>query len=457
LSQMTDKFDVWPDGHSIDIEQLDITTYLSAPNHINTCNRHLGTVFRIFTGLSDKGWLGKNNASYISATHIRDKFVELFDPENEQTHRDEQGKLKIKEVVDWPVTAGLSRDKQRKRFFKWAKYFNDYHPDITEYTFQLKGYQPMRYQTKTYDDRVSRLSVFCQKERQFLESYCWSRQLPELFKPKDLLSVMEDKQAQEQAEKLLLGFEIENYTIRCTNSNELRALIPYVKRLLELFPQLGDNTNGVLTPQEIKNNVYQCVTNRYVEIFHQSPLDFKPDAMSLRDFLNSEERKVLHLRMVDGDTWTGLFKVYQVLEKTPSMTERLNEGHYTILKLDFLLLVNNLVNLNTLLQSTRTPHLLMMSCETNQLLRAETKLILRSLFSTLKQRQSVKMILTTQSEDDTVTSLQDIAKETLSDGFVTRDEQLTGSDLTPSSQQKLLQKRVEFQGARISLNKIMTA
>jgi hypothetical protein len=38
-----------------------------------------------------------------------------------------------------------------------------------------------------------------------------------------------------------------------------------------------------------------------------------------------------------------------------------------------------------------------------------------------------------QSEDDTVTFLQDIAKETLCIGFVTRDEQLTWGDLTPRS------------------------
>jgi hypothetical protein len=104
--------------------------------------------------------------------------------------------------------------------------------------------------------------VFCQQERQFLESYRLLRQLPAFFKPKELFSVMKDKQAQEQAEKLLQEFEIENDTIRCTNANELQALIPYVKRLLELFPQLGKNTKGVLTEEQIGNNVYQFVTKR---------------------------------------------------------------------------------------------------------------------------------------------------------------------------------------------------
>jgi hypothetical protein len=49
LSIMTDKLDVRLDGRSIDLEHLDITSYLSAPNLINTCNSHLGTVYCIFT------------------------------------------------------------------------------------------------------------------------------------------------------------------------------------------------------------------------------------------------------------------------------------------------------------------------------------------------------------------------------------------------------------------------
>ena len=72
--------------------------------------------------------------------------------------------------------------------------------------------------------------------------------------------------------------------------------------------------------------------------------------------------------MVDGDILTGLIKVYQVLEKTLSMTELLSEGHYTVLSLEHLLLVDGRFSLNTLLQSTTAPHLLMMSCETSQLL-----------------------------------------------------------------------------------------
>ena len=53
LSQTADKFDVGLHGISIDLQHLDITSYLSDSNSINKCNSHLGTVYRIFTDLSD--------------------------------------------------------------------------------------------------------------------------------------------------------------------------------------------------------------------------------------------------------------------------------------------------------------------------------------------------------------------------------------------------------------------
>jgi hypothetical protein len=253
-------------------------------------------------------------------------------------------------VVHWPVATGLSCGKEYKKFFKWAKHFNNYDPEVTDETFQLKGYHPIHYQTKTYDVGVRRLSIFCQQERQFLESYRFLRQLPEFFKPKELFSAMEDNKAQEQAEKLFQLFEIEKDRVHCTDASELQALIPYVKRLLELFPELKENTKGVLTQEQIGNNVYQFVTKRYVETLHKSPFHIKPYGWNLRNFLNSGEQKVLHLRVFDGDECTGLIKVYQVLEKTPYMTDRLSDDHYTILTLEHFLLVNRLVNLNKLLE-----------------------------------------------------------------------------------------------------------
>ena len=48
-------------------------------------------------------------------------------------------------------------------------------------------------------------------------------------------------------------------------------------------------------------------------------------------------------------------------------------------------------------------------------------------------------------------------REMFGNGFVTREERLTWSDLASSSQEKLLEKSVKFQGAKISVNEFMSA
>ena len=56
---MIDKFDVWLDGRSIVIEQLDTTSYLSATTRFNSRTKHEVTFYRILTDLSDIGWQQK--------------------------------------------------------------------------------------------------------------------------------------------------------------------------------------------------------------------------------------------------------------------------------------------------------------------------------------------------------------------------------------------------------------
>ena len=229
LLHVTNELDVRLHGRSIDIEHLDITSYLSAPNRINTCNSHLGTVFRIFLDLSDMGRLEKYTALYNLATHSLDKIVRAFDPETGQVYRDDRGQLKVRVVEVWPISAGLSGGEEYGRFFEWANHSNNYHPDNIN--------ESLPYRTKPYDERVNSFRIFSEEEREFLKCYRWLRQWPKFFKPKYLFSAMEDRWAQKETENKLQRFEIENDTIRCADASELQTLIPYVKRLLQLFPR----------------------------------------------------------------------------------------------------------------------------------------------------------------------------------------------------------------------------
>jgi hypothetical protein len=255
LSQMADKLDVRYKGRSIDLQQLDITSYLSAPNRINTCKSHVGTVYRIFTDLSDMDWRGKHTLKYNLATHRMDKIEQAFDPETGQVRKDDEGGLKIQEVVDWPVREDLRSGAELNDFFIWAKHLNNYHPEVKDISHDKlpKGYHPIRYQTKAYDGCTNSLSVFTEEEREFLENYGFLRDRSVTFDAKELFTSMRNDCAQIGAEVLLLNFKLDNETFCCPDASTLNILIPYVKRLVRLFPHIKQNAKDEVASSNVAN------------------------------------------------------------------------------------------------------------------------------------------------------------------------------------------------------------
>jgi len=404
------------------------------------------------------GWKEKHTPLYNLATHSMKKIKKAFDPETGQVHKDDRGRLKLLEVVDWPVSAGLTGGAELNDFFKWAEHLNNYHPEVKDISHDkvLKGYNSLRYQTKPYDERTKCLSVFSEDQWEFLERYRWLCQVKEFFKPEDLFCVMNNAEAENEADQKLQNFDIENERIRCPNTTTLHALIPYVKRLVGLFPQIKDEVKEQLSSAQIRNTVYQQLTQRYVKKTDQCGLEFNPGALGLRNFLTGDQQIWL-LQMVDGNSWTGLTKVYRILQNTSCTPNYYSDGHYTILKLKRLLRVNRMINFNALLASIETPHLLMIACGTNQPVNDEQRDMFKEMFSILKQKKNMKIILTTQSESDIADFIRQITAETLGEGFITTDGRLTWSELTDSSKRKMLEKSVFFQGRRVALNQLTSA
>ena len=301
-------------GRSIELKHLDITSYLSAPNLINTCNTHVGTVYRIFTDLSDMGFFGKHTALYNLATHSMDKIVEAFDPETGQVYKDDEGEPKIRQVVDWPVSAGLTGGAELNNFFEWAEHLNNYHPEIMgiSHSNVPKDYHPLRYQSEAYNESTKFLSSFTKDEREFLESYRWLRHMPDCFKPEDLFSVWNEAEAEKEAEQKLGNFEIGKENIRCPDGDTLHTLLPYVKRLVRLFPHIKENVKEKLSSVQIRNRVYQYETERYVAKITQNELQFNAGALGVTEFLISDQQ-TCQLRMINGDAWTGLTEVYRLI------------------------------------------------------------------------------------------------------------------------------------------------
>ena len=69
LEQMNPKHD------PVDIDQLDITNYLSSPNLVNACNPHVGTLYRVVFGSFPSSPL-----QHTLASHTISNFLSAFDP-----------------------------------------------------------------------------------------------------------------------------------------------------------------------------------------------------------------------------------------------------------------------------------------------------------------------------------------------------------------------------------------
>jgi hypothetical protein len=69
-------------------------------------------------------WMEKHTPFYNPATHKMDKIVQAFSPKTGKG-KDDKGEPKILEVVDWPVSAGLTGGAEMNDFFEWAENLNN--------------------------------------------------------------------------------------------------------------------------------------------------------------------------------------------------------------------------------------------------------------------------------------------------------------------------------------------
>jgi hypothetical protein len=153
---------------------------------------------------------------------------------------------------------------------------------------------------------------------------------------------------------------------------------------------------------------------------HESSRDFIPDDFDLRAFLEGD-KQIWQVRMIDGDAWTGIDKVYRVLQKTTCTPQYSSPGNFTLLKIEGFLTESRMKNLNALLISMEKPHLLMIECKNNQTVNDKLRDTFKELFSILKKKKTMKIILAMQSEGDTADCIQQIATEALVKRFITED------------------------------------
>ena len=165
IGEMLDK--IGAEHETLNVENLDILSYLSYPNIVNTCNHHVGTLYSIMPVLN------KNNFGYFSGNvqevHSMDNILAEF----------EEGHLpKRAYVTSWPV------GKQRQVF---EKFYQEIHQarddselvryelslDEDNYKAQFKSLYIGKYQTKTElsGEHIVPLRHFHTSMRQYLKQF----------------------------------------------------------------------------------------------------------------------------------------------------------------------------------------------------------------------------------------------------------------------------------------------
>jgi hypothetical protein len=94
-------------------------------------------------------------------------------------------------------------------------------------------------------------------------------------------------------------------------------------------------------------------------------------------------------------------------------------------------------------------------CEDKEQLDEETRDIIRTLFDTTKH--NIKIIFISPLGGSIFHILHNLIRRLSGNAFVRVFEELTWSDLTTSSQEKLLEKLVKFLGSKVSLNELVCA
>ncbi|KAI2800886.1 hypothetical protein BLOT_012461 [Blomia tropicalis] len=419
LQQLQREFDVRYDNvEKLPIDCLDITSYLSAPNRINTCNSHVGKIYRVFINFSNKSFFDLTNKFYILQTHSLENILETFDEE-----------------TDWPETSILKRDEYNE-FFEWATKLNNYHP--TQNDVKFKDYYPIRYQTKEFNKRQCSLNVFSQSEQQFLKQYQSVRQYSDFFN----LNKLFNKEHLETLNKLSIDESNRLVGINEGSIVELYNTISYIRQLLIKYPKTNEIHKTWLSKKIIVENLYKNNSYSYQNI-NKNWLKFKVCENienELLEFLNNPIQIVWKVNVTSGDTFCTLKQIYNTfLEKVKNC--KYTEEHCIVLDLKNILQTNCYIKMLDFVKLTKNYNqLLIIDYNPNQSDSNDDliKTFFTNLFEEIKSSKSYKIILCAKQDH----ILENILSTNLEIQYIkkTTDKGFTWNDLDIKSQNKLLNK-----------------
>ncbi|KAI2796149.1 hypothetical protein BLOT_016071 [Blomia tropicalis] len=452
LQQLQSDFDVRYDNvEKLPIDCLDITSYLSGPNLINTCNPHVGKIYRVFMNFFNKSFFDLKNNFYILQTHSLKNILETFDKDT-GLFKKENGKFKIQEIVDWPETSILNKGEYND-FFKWATEFNNYHPTYKNVKF--KDYYPIRYQTKEFNERQCSLNVFSQSDKQFLKQYQSVIQFSDFFNLNELF----DKEHLRILNKLYI--DESNHLVGIKNESivELYNTISYIRQLLIKSPEKSEILKTWLSDECIVEKLYKSVSNSYLDV-NKNWLKFKVCESiqnKLLEFLNNLNQIVWKVNVTSGDTFCTLKQIYNTfLEKVKNESIcKYTEEHCIVLDLKNILQTNRYIKMLNFVKSIKSyKQLLIIEHNPNQADNNDDFInrFFTNLFKEIKLSKSCKIILCAK-QDHILKNILSTNLDKLS--IETNDEGFTWNDLDVESQTVILKRKIVFQKKEQNLNDLI--
>jgi hypothetical protein len=450
----------------LSLNALDIKSYLSAPNQINTCNMHVGVIYRLFPKLTTgKSWFQNlfDLFLYTLKTHSLADLLAVYPKGTE--NKDEE----LKKVIDWPIRSGIMGGEEYNKFFEvMGKLNNHAINDIKQLpsidTSTGKQFN-IRYRTESVDSSKVDMRIFSDKERKFLESMKalqgWldreKQNSSSLRVLNGFLKILKKKVVDVDIETIKQAFK--DYTLEnnasllqareANTSVKVEQVIFGIKQLVRHYPDIVDIVEGEIQKiPKLHEAVYRGESNRFIrELDEEVTLRLKEGqkCLSLESFLENENNKVLH---INTNTPAEAMMVSQIgVDLLAETNESLKDysGEQGVSFLSISMIRSNPGDFENFYESSEAPKLLWIDGSSG--LKIKDKTWLGLLLTSGK-----KVVLLTKKSDPIFKKILKEIKLTL---LPVEPKKLTWTELTNGAQQHVLEEEVHFQGTTTPLKELV--
>lgn len=442
------------------IKALDITTYLSSPNLINTCNRHVGTLYRIFPEVPDWGLNWNNFCKKLTA---KSHEVILYSLQNHGLKGILAVLNKETEVLNWPLVLWPpgSKDKvvlknswlikakkllkntstlifnkllylnnnEYKKFFEFANKVNNYNPEG-----QLKlGDIYLHYKVSPASKNVCSIAIFTKDEFAFLKSWLHLKKIKISTEMHNLLSVNNLEKYVNILNSFTIIVEHGEKRISC-EPEMLNSVINCIKQLFSHFPlDMKKVMNQMTGIPEIFEALLLSKSKDYL-FFNKLDLELE-GAIEFQKYLMSVNQNILYIS--SEDTTLDATRIYCALMKleNAAFEKYTNEKHFSFFSWSQLLSLERSVGLSTIINSqSNFSNLVVLDCQEEEMSEGDIKL-LGSLLECLDSASKKAVIIAPKNE------IFKIKNSIFDKKYIEYEfNALTWDSLTLDTQKKLLMK-----------------